>query len=501
MTLKDVKNLEIDYEIDKQVLNLHSSAIHIENILGLKSRLAWLYMVYRAFPYLKTNQTFTIQLNDLKKAINYTSKNNKILKALLKELVQTTVEWNILEKDSEIWETNSLLAGCKIDKGTGKITFAFSPFIQEKLCNPKLYAKINLIVSREFKSKHSLAIYSLAVDYLQIKYNYGEKNLTTDELKKYLGLNTNEYIRVVDLNKDIIKKAEKEINENSDIKIKIEPIRAERNKIIGFKLKMSIKEEFLDSYRPQKTIKSITENKQTNLFELPLYTEPNNSITKNEKIKLNKSELKDFFAEYKISSNTNTIQEKLKDIKNTFSDKFEDYLVFLMEYTKQELKRNSIKNVSGFYVGLLKDDNQLENYIISLQYKEKEQENKRLQIESLIETELKKQYENYLLKDFETYILKNIDKLEIKIINLIESTTKSGTFFYDVILSKHNNGVIDKTLLTETKPGTKGAIINHLKNYKDELSYYDLSFDDWKTQTITNKYLEELEKKLLNSLK
>jgi hypothetical protein len=51
-----------------------------------------------------------------------------------------------------------------------------------------MYVKINLLVSKNFKSKHSLSLYCLALDYLYIKNNFGEKNISLEEMRKYLGL-------------------------------------------------------------------------------------------------------------------------------------------------------------------------------------------------------------------------------------------------------------------------------------------------------------------------
>ena len=63
-----------------------------------------------------------------------------------------------------------------------------------------MYAKINLLISRSFKSKHSLSIYCLSLDYLQIKNNYGEKTLSIGQIRKYLGLQEHELKKPGDLN-------------------------------------------------------------------------------------------------------------------------------------------------------------------------------------------------------------------------------------------------------------------------------------------------------------
>jgi hypothetical protein len=491
-------------KVEKKLLNIHSGAILIENKVNLLSRQAWFFLLYKAFPDLKTQDKFFVNLNELKEAIGYNSTNNKYLKQALKDLIGTPIEWNILHKDKVVWEVNSLLAGCKIEDNSSICEFAFSPFLRERLANPEMYTKLDLLVSKKFKSKHTLAIYCLALDYLQVKINFGSKNLTLEELRKYLGLEETEYPEVRNINQEIIKKAEKEINENSDLNISITPIRTSNRKILGFKFEMSIKDEFVESYKVPK-LRTQIENKQTDIFnDIEVIDveaeEVKNEIIKPKKelIKIELKELKEFFAEHKVSIATNTVQSNFKKVKEMFNDRFEDYLMFLMKYTKEELKQKNIKNVSGFYVGLLKDDIQLENYIVHLQNKEREEEKRRSRIKSLVEVEIRNKHEDYLSKDFDNWLEKNVIQLESKIIDILTKTISKGNYLYDLVISRHNKGIIDKTLITDSTDGTKRAIITHLRNYKEELDYKPLSFDDWKNENIKEEDIKKLEEQLLN---
>ena len=167
---------------DKQIVNVHSSAIHIENKVGLKARLAWFYLLYKSFPFLNSQSYFTVTIGELKKAIGYTSKNNNGLKDSLRELSRTEIEWDIFGKDGHEWGITHLLSDCRIKTDSNIILYEYSSSIKEKLNNPEMYVKINLLVSKNFKSKHSLAIYCLALDYLFIKNNYGEKNFSLEEI-------------------------------------------------------------------------------------------------------------------------------------------------------------------------------------------------------------------------------------------------------------------------------------------------------------------------------
>ena len=134
---------------------------------------------------------------------------------------------------------------------------------------------------------------------------------------------------------------------------------------------------------------------------------------------------------------------------------------------------------------------------MEMQNKEKEKEKNREKINYLVNIELKKNYDLYSSKEFDNYLIKNIDKLEKTIVEIIKTTTKAGEFFYDLILSKHNNGVIDKTLITESKAGTKGAVISHLKKYQDRLKYKALTFEEWRAKEVTEEEIKEIEKNLI----
>ena len=493
-----MKNNKTQIE-EKKLLRVHSGAIHIENKTKLVQRKAWFELIYKALPSMSFQNEFSIPIKDLKEAIGWDeSKNDESLKELLYQLTSISVQWNVLEKDKEVWEANSLLAGCKIVKGSGICHYAFSPFLQKKLMNPEMYAKIDLIVSHKFKSKYALAIYCLALDYLNIKINYGEKNLSLEDLRKYLGLKEEEYKLVGDLNRWVIKPSEEEINDISDMIISIVPI-IQKKKTLGFKFTMKLKEERLFLYKSQKN--SINEEvKQTNIFDdidgreieeirtqnIKPEVKPNREI-----IKVESKELKEFFAEYKISITTNTIQDKFREAKDIFQDNFEKYLIFLMNYTKQELKRNSINSISGFFVSLFKDDVQIDNYFQELEKETKRKEVRKFEIERKLESKVKEKYDNSMSSDFEDYLEKNIDSIEDKFIEIVRNNVKKG-FAYDYLIKNQNKGIIDKSLLLNYKKHIRMPLITEIKPYQEELGYRKPTFEEWKKENITEKYLSEL---------
>lgn len=473
-----------------EVLNLHSGAIHIENKLSLKARLCWFKMLYNSIPELNNKEIFTISIGELKKAINYRGTDNNNFKKLLEELKNTSIEWNIFEKNEPSWGWDHLLSGCRVRLNSNIIEYSFSPFLREKLSNPEVYAKINLFVSKNFKSKHSLSFYCLALDYLFIKNNYGEKNISLGEIRKYLGLKEIEYSKPGDLYIHVIKKAMNEINKNSDINLIIEPLRTERLKITGFKLKMSIKENFLEYYKPQK--KLIDKPNQLNIFENTTSINQDKSI-----ITVSNERLQEFFADNGISLTPKTIQEKLKELKDKLKSSFEDYLVFLMEYTKKENKKTKLKSISGFYIGLIKDDLQVSNYMVLSKKDIQKKEESKERLNRILEERLRNRYKSYSFEDFTNYLLMNQDNLEEKITELLNDNLRDkNQFVYDILTNQF--GELDIRALTKSSVAIKSSVVGFLKNYKDELEYPETSFEYWRDKILeeedVRKLREEIEK-------
>lgn len=497
-------NLGLNNNDSKKItLNLNSGAIHIKNNVNLKQRLSWLLFAYEAIPSLQKLDkkeiqdriiTFRIPLSKVKKFIGYTSSNNKILKEELKKLVYTETEWNIFRKDYNEWGTAGLLVFLKITtiKNQSFCEYAFSPFIQERLAYPEMYAKINLLISKGFNSKSALDIYCLALDYLDIKKNYSEKVLTLEEMRLYLGLEEHEYKNSGDLYKWLLKPAEDDINNKSDMSIEIE-VRKENegkktSKIQAFKLKMSIKKDFMDYYKP-KFLEETISNGQISIFDqIPQQKE----ASKKELMAINNQSLRKFFSRHNISISTDSIQEKLKEITSLFGEENrEDYLQFLVEYTEKEVTKGSIKNIAGFFVKTLTDDVQTDNYLINLEEKQQKIEKRKIQIESRITAKLQEKYLFEKNKLFQNYVIENIERLEEVFTQLIKTHITSG-FAYDVVIKGQNKGIIDKTLITNQKPHIRLFILQALEPYKKDLGYKEILFEDWKTNTVNDEYLKNL---------
>lgn len=505
----DEKNLEL-YQDKKYTLNLNSGAVHVENKASLKQRLAWLFLAWKSIPILKSYSKddldekmikFSVNLSEIKKAIGYDSKNNEYLKEILEELVTTKVKWNLLNKDFQVWGASGLLAYFEVlsTKEKAVCTYAFSPFIQSKLAHPEMYVKLNLLVTKNISSKNTLAIYCIALDYLNVKVNYGEKVLTVDELRKILGFKEDDYKNTGDLYKWVIKNSQDEINNNTDMQLEIEVRREDetkkRSKIVAFKLKMSIKEEYLNFYKPQKQAEKIDF-----IEDKPFLNKIEKTLKLRKEIIIENPEVLKFLAKYSISITTDTMQEKLKEIQEMFGEeKSENYLLFLMKYAESEYKKGLVKNFSGFFVSLIKDDTQIGNYLYELEKEAKQEEAKKIRIESLVESKIKENYESSIANDYENYLLENIEKIEAKFIELVKTNITQG-FAYDYLIINQNKGIIDKTLLLNYKSHIRAIIINQLKPFKEELGYKKSTFEEWKEKTINEEYLNKLHSEIQASV-
>ena len=500
----EVKTLKTKVIEQTKIINVPSSVIHIENNISLIQKKLWFELVYQAFPKMGTQRTHTITLRRLRELLGWsdsTSSDSK-LKEALHGLNKIALQWNIFGKDRKrVWESFSMLSGCQIPENSGICIFDFSTFLEDRFLSmgQEAYVKIDLIISKKFQSKYALSLYCLALDFLMLDIGYSEKIFTLEELRKYLAIKEGEYKLAGHFNERIIKPAEKEINNTSDMNIEIKTIK-DGKKISGYKLCMSLKEGRAKEYLDKKNrLREIANNRP---IETLKYIEPKvkkEPEPKKNLIKISDERLKTFYAENDISMTPKTIQDKLVELKETFQDRFENYLLFLMNYTNKEDKRTTITSLSGFYIGLIKNDSQMENYFLYHQKQHEQEKEKLSKLNNLLEAELKTQYDKYLANDFENYIIQNVDRLENKIIEILKSKLKPGDFFYDVIIQKTYSGIVDKTLITKAKESVRMMTISYLRDNLKELKYKPISFEDWKDEEISEEYIEDLKENLLKS--
>ena len=483
-----------------KMLNVPSSAIHIENKMSLVQKKLWFELVYHAFPKMGTQRKYTITLSRLRELLgwNETTSNDTELKEALRGLNETTVNWNIFGKDTKntSWQSFPLLAGCEIPKNSGLCIFSLSPFLEDRFLamGEEAYVKIDLIVSRKFQSKYALSLYCLALDYLILEIGYSEKKFSLEELRRYLALKEGEYKLTADMNRWIIKPSQEEINKTSDMNIEIKPFK-DGKKITGYKLCMSLKQGRAKEYLDKKNkLKALTE---TNMNEKNKkeYIQP----TKKPLIQIQNEQLKKFFAKYSIATGTDSFQEKLNEAQASFDgDKLEGYLVFLMKYAESEYSKGSIKNFAGFYVSLFKDDTQIDNYLV-YQAEQKQKEAQRNKVfEKELRISLEGRYESFISEDFQEYLLLRIDELSDKITQFTHENIKSGSFIYDGIISRKMRGIFSIEGYKELPKSQKLMFFHDFRKDTAFFGYKEPSFTEWKNNHLTQELLDEIKEKIKN---
>lgn len=309
----------------KEVLK-HSSAIQISNEINLLQRQTWNILLANAFDELEDREEHSISIKDLCGTLKYDSRNLKHLKDLIRGLKETTVEWNILGKDGEEWGMSSLLGEVSIINGV--CYYSYGPRFRKKLYKPAMYAKISLSLQNRFNSKHSLALYELFVDYFNVKLGFGATPVIgIEQFRKLLGLNDNEYKSFKALNKDVIKKAVDEINEKSDLSVRVEYTRA--RKVIAVKFYIKGNPENVINLKPL-----INATKQ---LSLPL-----------PEFELDNMELyKALTNEFGISNNKASEILKSKD---------EYYIEEILESVRSYIDQGKVQNIPAFTVKAIEED-------------------------------------------------------------------------------------------------------------------------------------------------
>jgi hypothetical protein len=215
----------------------HSAAIHVENNMTLLQRRAWNVLLYNAYNFLPTQESYQISVRTLCDILDFNSNNAEYLKEALRALVGLRVEWNVLNKDGkDVWGVATLLADAEIEDGI--CTYSYGAQFRKRLYNPRIYARIDLSLQNKFENKYAQALWELCVDYLGAGREYGETSyIPVVQFRKLMGIAEHSYPGMKKLNQRVLKPAIAEINKVSDLKVEVEHQRQGR-KVTALKFKI-----------------------------------------------------------------------------------------------------------------------------------------------------------------------------------------------------------------------------------------------------------------------
>ncbi|MCO4814821.1 MAG: replication initiation protein [Flavobacteriales bacterium] len=214
-------------------LNLikHTATIHIEGSLSLVDRKVVNILLKNAFNEIESKEKHVIRLSDLQKLVGWSTLNDKVIKDSLDTLVGTKIKWNAFGKDkknSAEWTASTLLASANYNKNKGQCEYSYSYHLKGLIGKPNIYAKINLLIQREFKSKHALALWEYLVEFVCSSNGGEHTSVALSDLRSIFGVDENQYKAFKDFNRSLLKPALKEINSVSDISVVHESIKSSR---------------------------------------------------------------------------------------------------------------------------------------------------------------------------------------------------------------------------------------------------------------------------------
>jgi hypothetical protein len=190
-------------------------AVHITNNITLVQRKLINALLLNAYYELR-NPSITIhriQVRQLVDLIGYDSHDVARIKALLKALTSTIIEWDILnEAGKREWGVSALLASADIIDGV--CTYAYSPHLRVKLFNPQFYVLLDIDIVRRFHSCYALALYENCARFRRLGQT---PSFPVEALRALLGASDPYYEDYRKLNERVIQPALREVNAITDL--------------------------------------------------------------------------------------------------------------------------------------------------------------------------------------------------------------------------------------------------------------------------------------------
>lgn len=237
-----LKKIEKNPEVLK-----HSAAIHVKGDLSLVDRKVMNVLLKNAYEDLKKKKIHSIKLSELQKVMGWNFSNDRDIKKILTKLAKTPIEWNILGKDKKWrWGTSSLLSSIEIIKNTGICEYTYSEHLIEKLSNPNIYAKLNLLTQKSFTSRYSLILWELLTEQISTFKRIDEEKIeftklySLREIRDIFSIPEGSKPEFKKFNQKILSPAVKEINNISTINISVSYTK-ENRKVVGISFEVTKK--------------------------------------------------------------------------------------------------------------------------------------------------------------------------------------------------------------------------------------------------------------------
>lgn len=246
-------NLIIVSEKPKQVIKKHINAIHCSNNLTLVQRKLFNALLFNAYHDMPNKPQYEISIRKLCNLIGYGSRDYKKIRKALLDLINTSIEWNVLSQNDEYkdekWRASAIISSAKIE--SGNCTYEFSSVMRELLYQPEIYGKIDLNIMTMFGSGYGLALYENCIRFQDIPQTPW---FQIEAFRKLIGVSKNSYLNFCDFKKRVLNVAIKEVNKFTSINITAELQRTNK-KVTKIRFKLS-NESKSDKKKIEKTVNS-----------------------------------------------------------------------------------------------------------------------------------------------------------------------------------------------------------------------------------------------------
>jgi len=250
--LDDVPNALAEAGDGEPILKKYAGAVHIGADLTLYQRRAFNVLLFWAMPEMPKTTRHEIDLDELAwgMGLERASQRTQRLIENLDKMMEARVVWNLLDEKGglEEWESATLLPYVKVSRRDRKVTYEFTLAFQERVYNPSEFAEIALRMQRVFRSEHALALYENTRRFLV----QGETPwIPIDTFRTLMGVHDKPYYDEYKyLNARLIKPAMQQVNESSDIQLRLKTRRKSRvvadlKFLVSENPQMSLSTEFL----------------------------------------------------------------------------------------------------------------------------------------------------------------------------------------------------------------------------------------------------------------
>lgn len=197
-------------------------SVEVVNSISLVQRKAFNCLIMKSMltPRPKGQKYHSISIHDLCHLTGYRQKDFLYLDAQLREMQTTLIEWADNSKKGRV----GFLGHVEYDTETGMLEYSFHDKMLDLIKEKKLFNKLDMGSMRELGSRHSIALYEFCSGYRETAtFKEGTGWRTLDDMKLLLcGEIYKAHNQFKIFNRDVLKPAIKEVNEETDIEIEME---------------------------------------------------------------------------------------------------------------------------------------------------------------------------------------------------------------------------------------------------------------------------------------